>query len=56
MYSTCSYDVPCYLWYIGAQAICIHEAAVVGDKEALSGLLSDATAEDFKYEEKVLFI
>ena len=49
----CYYDVPCYLWYIGPLAIRIHEAAVAGDKEALSRLLPDATAEDFKYEAEV---
>ena len=34
----------------------IHQAAQTGDKETLSRLLPDATAEDLKYEEKVLFI
>ena len=34
----------------------IHQAAVAGNKETVSRLLPDATAEDLNYEGKVLFI
>ncbi len=43
----------CVRVYIVALSISIHEAAVAGDKEALSRLLPDATAGHLRYEAKV---
>ena len=50
------HDCIMIVWLIDMQsnrAKEIHQAAVAGDKAALSRLLSDATADDFKYEEEV---
>ena len=42
--------------YIVALSISIHQVAVAGDKEALSRLLSDATAANLGYEAEVLLL